>query len=549
MSGSATSRRATPAAPRLDGVTPDPAAPRRVRDRVAGQSALLLAVAGALLVCLAWAIASPVFAYPDEGAHVTRAAAVVDGQVVAPDKPVSKEGWPIIRAPNSLAQSIYRARCLWSGYGHPNVAGSCAKPRPPYRRMTEVKNAAGRYEPGYYGVVGGPLRWAPTSNGVYAARVVNAVVCVLLLAVALFAAGLGSRRRPWGPLGLLTGLTPYVLYMGGGINPSAWEICAAVATWAGVLRLCADGVARKGLVAATTLAAAVLAVSRPLGPLWLVLIAGVAVAATPWAKLRTLVHARVIQAAIAVAGATCVASLMWTVTQTNASFDSSPLRHPLPFGDAFAQSFDRLPHRLEELVAVFGWLDVPVPWITVAVWIALTALLVGAALRWGAGRARWTLGGLAVVTVLVPALVEAHMATRIGMVWQGRYTLPLAVGLPLLAGQLLDSRPSRLLPPRWSLPLAAGLAGIAQLAAFVWALRRYEHGVPGSLNPFTGAWQPPGGPTLSIALFAGGIAALCAGIVLGRNSAESQVSPVMPSWAGTGSNRRPSAFQADARTD
>src|SRR3954468_1432440 len=392
MPDSATSRWPTLAPPRLDGVTPDPAAPRRLRDRVATESGLLLAVAGALLVCLAWALSTPVFAYPDEGAHVTRAAAVVDGQVVAPETPLSKEGWPIIRAPNSLAQSIYRARCLWSGYGHPNVPASCAKPLPPYRRMTEVKNAAGRYEPAYYGVVGWPLRWAPTSNGVYAARVVNAVVCVFLLAVALFAAGLGSRRRPWWRLGLLTALTPYVLYMGGGINPSAWEICAAVATWAGVLRLCADGVAHKGLVAATTLAAAVLAVTRRLGPLWLALIAGVAIAATPWAKLRPLVHARVIQVAIAVAGASCVASLMWTVTQTNASFDSSPLRHPLPFGDAFGQSFDRLPHRLEEMVAVFGWLDVPVPWITVAVWIALTALIVGAAV-WGGGGGGGGRGG------------------------------------------------------------------------------------------------------------------------------------------------------------
>src|SRR3954453_1833931 len=424
MSGSATSRRATPAAPRLDGVTPDPAAPRRVRDRVAGQSALLLAVAGALLVCLAWAIASPVFAYPDEGAHVTRAAAVVDGQVVAPDKPVSKEGWPVIRAPNSLAQSIYRARCLWSGYGHPNVPATCAKPLPPYRHMTEVKNAAGRYEPAYYGVVGWPLRWAPTSKGVYAARAVNALVCVLLLGVALIATGLGSRGRPWWRLALLTALTPYVLYMGGGINPSAWEICAAVATWAGVLRLCARGVAAKALIAATTASAVVLAISRPLGPLWLALIAGVAVAATPWTKLRPLLRARSIQAALAVSAVSCVASLMWTITQTNASFDSSPARHPLPFGDAFTQSFDRLPHRLEELVAGFGWLDVPVPWITVAVWIALTALLVGAAIWRGARRPRWTLLGLAVTTLLVPAVVEAHIATRIGMVWQGRYTLP-----------------------------------------------------------------------------------------------------------------------------
>ena len=535
----------------------DPTARKRARDRFAARSGPLLALAGILLVCLAWAIASPVFAYPDEGAHVTRAAAVVDGQVVAPDKPLSKEGWPIIRAPNSLAQSIYRSRCLWSGYGHPNIPASCSKPLPPYRRMTQVRNAAGRYEPAYYAVVGWPLRWAPTANGVYAARAVNAVVCALLLGVALLA--MGSRGRRWWQLAVLTALTPYVLYTGGGINPSAWEICAAVATWAGVLRLCADDLVRKGLVAATAVAAAVLGISRPLGPLWLVLIAAVAGAATPWAKVRALVSTRAIQVALAVTGVSCVASLMWTVTQTNASFDTQPLRHPLPFGDAFGQSFDRLPHRLEEMVAVFGWLDVPVPWITVAVWIALTALLVGAALWRGAGRARWTLLGLAVLTVLVPALVEAHMATRIGMVWQGRYTLPLAVGVPLLAGQILQARSTAISPPRWMLPVAASLAGIAQVTAFIWALRRYEHGVPGSLNPFTGAWLPPGGPVLVIALFMVGIAALCAGLAMtspgwpasdGPESGPIKDEPsVEPLWAGAGSNRRPSAFQADARTD
>src|SRR4051794_3340956 len=164
-----------------DGPSPDAALRHR--------APLLLAVAGILIVCAAWVLATPVFAFPDETAHVTRAAAVVDGQPVAPDKPVSAQGWAIIRAPNSLARSMRRARCLWSGYGPPTVAPSGPKPPPRPQRMVDVPNAAGRYEPAYYAVVGWPLHWAPTVKGVYAARAVNAIVCTLLLAVALAATG------------------------------------------------------------------------------------------------------------------------------------------------------------------------------------------------------------------------------------------------------------------------------------------------------------------------------------------------------------------------
>ena len=80
---------------------PAPADGPRATARLRHRAPLLLALAGILIVSAAWVLATPVFAYPDEGAHVTRAAAVADGQLVPPDQPVSKEGWSIVRAPNS----------------------------------------------------------------------------------------------------------------------------------------------------------------------------------------------------------------------------------------------------------------------------------------------------------------------------------------------------------------------------------------------------------------------------------------------------------------
>ncbi len=50
---------------------------------------------------------------------------------------------------------------------------------------------------------------------------------------------------------------------------------------------------------------------------------------------------------------------------------------------------------------------------------------------------------------MFPLVAEAASAPRIGFVWQGRYSLPLAIGVPVVAG-LGDRRPTRPFVPAWS---------------------------------------------------------------------------------------------------
>jgi hypothetical protein len=155
-------------------------------------------------------------------------------------------------------------------------------------------------------------------------------------------------------------------------------------------------------------------------------------------------------------------------------------------------------------VGNFGWLDTPAPLWVVDVWkVAAVALLAGllAARAW---RPLIVIGLLAVGTVLIPTVGDVLQARSIGMVSQARYILPLAIGTALVAGVSLPWR------SRWARPVAAaGLAclAVAQLGAFLLALRRYRFGL-GPAVPTPAEWVPPLGATVLTAVFLAALAAL-----------------------------------------
>jgi len=111
--------------------------------------------------------------------------------------------------------------------------------------------------------------------------------------------------------------------------------------------------------------------------------------------------------------------------------------------------------------------------------------------------------GLRAATVLLPVALESRVAPCLGLVWQGRYTMPIAVGVPLIAAYALtqlpepadDARvrtPADMLITRLCATVVAVLA-IAHVTAFLSALRRYTvgAGLTHKLDLFSGPWQPP----------------------------------------------------------
>jgi hypothetical protein len=112
-------------------------------------------------------------------------------------------------------------------------------------------------------------------------------------------------------------------------------------------------------------------------------------------------------------------------------------------------------------------------------------------------------------------LIESLGAGQAGFIWQGRYSMPLAVGLPLLAGVAIGTVPAlreagRRLP--W---IVAGALTLAQAAAFTQALRRYSVGARGELWFFADArWDPPVPALLLVVVYSLVVAALMWWIVV-----------------------------------
>jgi hypothetical protein len=147
----------------------------------------------------------------------------------------------------------------------------------------------------------------------------------------------------------------------------------------------------------------------------------------------------------------------------------------------------------EELVGIFGSHEVLAPLPTYVLWWAAGGAVALLAILRGARRDAITLAGVGAVCVLAPIALQFLHARDLGIVWQGRYMLPVAVGIPLLAAVILGARDARPGVPRWLAPAVFVALPVASFLAFAEALRRYAVGVDGPIAYLDPKWQPPGG--------------------------------------------------------
>jgi len=114
---------------------------------------------------------------------------------------------------------------------------------------------------------------------------------------------------------------------------------------------------------------------------------------------------------------------------------------------------------------------------------------------------------------LLPIVANLSAARTVGVNWVGRYSLPLAVGVPVLAGMIAQRQR---VPRR----VAAGIAVVAvlvlvgiQAIALATLLQRYVVGNQAAFWSFLGAtngWQPPIGVRGAVALGAAALAVAAA---------------------------------------
>jgi hypothetical protein len=150
-----------------------------------------------------------------------------------------------------------------------------------------------------------------------------------------------------------------------------------------------------------------------------------------------------------------------------------------------------------QYIGTFGAFDVNAPQVAIAAWVGACAVLVTLGVALSKRKMSVCLAWAALLTLVIPVVLGVAEARSDGLIGQGRYYLPIAVGVPLIAGagrgaqRVLGSQVRRVVG------VLAVLVAVGQIAAFSWALRRFLVGSAGPLNPLAhvpGGWLPPVNP-------------------------------------------------------
>ena len=497
----------------------------------------------AFLVALgsAWIFANPPGAAPDEGSHFVKAVGVGGGDLAgkAPSgdaRGLSEEDYEALTKLLKDRSALERVReqsesraGLWqqrsarefevpaglgfTGFGcdlpEPERSASCLENGRQSRVDDRRGTFMGTYQPYLYLPPGLLLRTVREPlAALRLGRVGAAFISLLLLAAAgalLWDGARGARSLT----GLIVAVSPSIVFFASTLSTSGPEISAAVCFSASLIRLTRARSASWWVWALAAAGGAVLAVSRSLGPLFVVVALVAAMALAPRGRMgAALRSAR--RATAAATGAIVVAigaGLWWQVKyQPSLGWNRQRIL------DGIAPAVSDLVEIARQAVGKFGSLESNLPLGVYLLWWLMFALLLGIALRLGSGRERLALVGLCAGVVLLTIGLSA-VYRQTGFPLQARHVLPLIVMVPLWAGELINRHPERLRPPA-ARRLLVGLALAAALAhAVAWYAngRRFAVGTDGSWNFVPSAeWLPPLGWVPWIAVVCAGVLAYAA---------------------------------------
>ncbi len=464
------------------------------------------------MLALCWLLLMPPGSGPDEAGHLVRAGAVVRGDLgdenfyTLPDR--------------------YRVAEPGCYAFQPTVSAECSAVPVHTGATLDLATNAGPYPVWGHALFGAPTL-LPGLDPIWWARLVGAAAAVALVGLSFVRA---TGVAPAAAVGLLMGITPMAWSTFGTVNPSSIVIAGAIALWTGLLLpdrpdraigvtatfpsagwLTAVGWAalvlprRDGLVwASITLVIALVATRRtfvewwrPLTRVQQVLIVAPTVVTMLWGALSDSRSTQFV--VIAPVFVLVAEGWRWwwrrpaqtPATRFGASVALGALGVLAAFGliatrpggwnttlaiDIVMQTDDNL----VEAIGVLGWLDTVVPAVVVDLWLVAFGMLLAAALarrRYSAVTWAVTLAATIVVTSWVLELVQGNPS---GLYWQGRYSIPLLVGVPVLLTS--GMRRAREYP---DLTLGVvGLLALVLLNVAAWAAaRRFGVGTSGSYLP------------------------------------------------------------------
>lgn len=479
-------------------------------------SQVFLAFFAMTFVALAcWSFADPLVAAPDEQAHMIRAYAIDHGQL-GHQVPGSDKALVDVSVPTSVNFTKAYPRCFQFRGA---VSAACAPTFATSTAPVVTDTYVGHYPPLYYLLVGTGSWFSAHVTGLYLMRLASSLICAVMLALTAYVIARWCKRRVL-VAGVAVAMTPITWFLASSVNPSGFEIVTAICLWTALAVFAADYVDNPplGLVAIIGVAGSVLVLIRGLSPLFVAIIGVViAVAVGPrrlWALARRRRDVQFATGAIVVAALVAAA---WIFTQHTLSI--APDGAKVAPGTSEYEIMRLVAHHvrdwIREAVGVMGWLDTPMPHWFYDFWYLMIAVLFVGGLVLASLRVKIALLAIVVLSVLVPFVLVVRQVHQLGIVWQGRDLMPLAVGVPILAaGMWSRSRRSRSLQRNVSVGLVS-LVALLTMGSFYLNLRRYAVGRAGSRLFFlhSGGWSPPTGSFVTLAVY-GFVTAMIGAVII-----------------------------------
>ena len=485
-----------------------------------------------LALTVLWTLSTPLFAAPDEPAHVLKAVAAARGQLSGPSVAGQPPAVMQVTVPAGYATVGQVPDCFDTLRTEP---AGCARDLTYAPGLVVTTTYVGHYPPLYYLLVGWPSRFITSpDDAVYAMRLMSDILSAALVSLAL--ALLLTRRRKGGLplLGLVIALTPQALFLASVVNPAGLAISAALCLWTAGLRLVMSrndaariapvwapavpldpeldapslgqgGTPNRGLVVIIAASALVEAFTVALGPLWVAITLIVLVVTADVSRWRELRRDRDVRLTVTtvVVGAIAASLFVWHDDSLAVLGSSRKVPAGASTVEVLLHAMYWLPTYVAQAIGAMGWLETRPPLLTYLIWGLLLLVVSITALRFGSQRMRSVLLAFGTVCLVVPTLITASQARALkSIVWEGKDGMPLWVGLPILAVGASATWWSE--HPRMGGGLI-GAVGVAQFAAFLGALHRYTVGAHGSwtmISSVTDGWSPPLPALVLVGLYA-----------------------------------------------
>jgi hypothetical protein len=460
-----------------------------------------LAFSALFLIIGAWSFAAPYDGSPDEKAHILHAYGVVSGEVL-PKLASDESGTGAI---HHVPAGLVQENC-WRFKAQQTVACG-GQPTGDTHLVTE-NVLAGRYNPLYYALVGLPIKISPDMSGVIGSRLLSAAGVAALLACA-FLLMARTRARFYAGAFLLV-FTPIMAHIGGAVNPNGWEIAAGFAFFAAGINvfLRKSGSPSRFELWVLGVSGFLLLVLRSGGPYIFAVALLTLLVPLGARKLAGLLRDRQLRPVLIAWTAGGLLAATWYLTMRPNEFTN---RTDLDYTvrEAVTYQMDWWDKYLDQFVGVMSYLDAPAPAYFYTIWLFLAGfVIVGAALI---SSRIWVTRLLLLVTggAVVPTILQLISLNKTDFVLQGRYMLPILVGVPLLAAHVASEKPALQVYIR-KLSWAFIFVLLPMHTAFlVVAMVRWQRGVEFAFtSPLEGSWLPVSGPAVPLLLSVVGVTAL-----------------------------------------